>query len=419
MAATPPAAGGAPGRKAPTPAQRYADAVWDADPDDLAQAELAMALCYANHSHRAPHDRAWVTNERLMQQCKIRSTSTVTRVRDSLVAKGWLVALHPQTGVPLSEAERRAFQKKRKTIPYRLTVPASSTIEVEEAPSATSTIEATTSIIDPHYFDDRQLPSYDPLKNPPSLGEPDRQTAPAVVSTVEEREDHQGEDQTPTSPPKVPGVSADLAERVMAQTTATAAEFVRVMEDARRDGIRTPGPWLRSEAGAENFLERLAALRAAPSATRSGPPGVGDYRQAIRAACEEHGTPGGSARCALCRRQAQVQPRRDQAPPAGEEHPTEPPTSGERDTAVARLRAQLADKRPPRATTPARFIPAAAETPPAVTAARTYLNQCGDGLHWMSVARKKLGGSTADRDEVTVLAATLAHEHHDRIPAAR
>ena len=36
----------------------------------------------------------------------------------------------------------------------------------------------------------------------------------------------------------------------------------------------------------------------------------------------------------------------------------------------------------------------------------------------MSVARKKLGGPTADRDEVVVLAATLAHEHHDRIPAA-
>lgn len=151
---------------------------------------------------------------------------------------------------------------------------------------------------------------------------------------------------------------------------------------------------------------------------RSGPPDVGDYRQAIRAACEEHGTPGGAARCALCRTQTPAQPRRDQAPTAGEEHPTEPPTPGERDTAVARLRAQLADKRPRQATTPARLIPAAAETPPAVTAARTYLNQCGDGLHWMSVAREKLGGPDADRDEVVVLAATLAHEHHDRIPAA-
>ncbi|MFF4416690.1 hypothetical protein ACFYY8_29580 [Streptosporangium sp. NPDC001559] len=74
----------------------YADAVWDADPNDLAQAEPAMALCYANHAHKAPYDRAWVTNERLMQQCKIRSMSTIGRVRDSLVEKRWLIPLHPK-----------------------------------------------------------------------------------------------------------------------------------------------------------------------------------------------------------------------------------------------------------------------------------------------------------------------------------
>lgn len=211
------------------------------------------------------------------------------------------------------------------------------------------------------------------LKNPlnnPSLGEPEPQTVAAVVSTVEEREDHQGED--PTPPPTVPGVPADLVERVMASTTATAGEFVRIVEAARRDGIRTPGPWLRSKAGVENFQQRLDDLRAAPSAPRSGQPGVADYREAVRAACE-HGTPGGADRCPLCRRQAPVQPPAagDQAlevprprgsqEPAPEQDRSGTPTSGTsgRDAAIAGLRTLLADKQTLWTAARARTVPPA------------------------------------------------------------
>ncbi|GHE41942.1 hypothetical protein GCM10017673_50160 [Streptosporangium violaceochromogenes] len=221
----------------------------------------------------------------------------------------------------------------------------------------------------------------------------------------------------------------------MGATTATAEEFVRIVEAARRDGIRTPGPWLRSDAGAENFRDRLAALRAAPSAARPGSPGLADYQAEVRAACAEHGTPGGPARCALCRRQAPAQPPvaedqplevpkpRGHQEPAPERDRSGTPTSG-RDTSIADVRARLAKLSTTnpirRRTTPARFAqPSPAEVPPAVAAAHTYLSSCGDGLEWVENAREKLGGADASRDEVMVLAATLAHAHHDRMPAAR
>lgn len=276
----------------------------------------------------------------------------------------------------------------------------------------------------------------------PQAGEPSPQSpqdssslsTPKEEPKEGEREDRQGEDQTPTPPPAVPGVSADLVERVMGATTATAEEFVRIVEAARRDGIRTPGPWLRSDAGAENFRDRLAALRSAPSAARFGPPDVGDYRAAVRAACE-HGTPGGADRCPLCRRQVPAQPPvaedqplevpkpRGGQEPAPERDRSGTPTSG-RDTSIASVRARLAKLSTTdpvrRRTTPARFAqPSPAEVPSAVAAAHTYLSSCGDGLEWVENAREKLGGADASRDEVIVLAATLAHAHHDRMPAAR
>ncbi|MEV4097016.1 hypothetical protein [Streptosporangium saharense] len=98
----------------------------------------------------------------------------------------------------------------------------------------------------------------------------------------------------------MPGIPRDLVEETMKKTKATAEEFVRIVGAARRDGVRTLGPWLCSPAGATDFRRRLDELRAAPVVRVVGPPRLGDYQAEVRAACD-HGTPGGSARCALCR----------------------------------------------------------------------------------------------------------------------
>lgn len=77
----------------PTHAQLFADAVWNASEDELSTTEALVLLAYANHARRK--DVAWVAYLRLMQQCKIRSRSTVTRVLRDLVRKGWLELVGP------------------------------------------------------------------------------------------------------------------------------------------------------------------------------------------------------------------------------------------------------------------------------------------------------------------------------------
>lgn len=52
--------------------------------------------------------------------------------------------------------------------------------------------------------------------------------------------DHQ--EGNPAPPPVVPGVPAEIAERVMAQTGATAEELARLVAEAKADGIRRSGP---------------------------------------------------------------------------------------------------------------------------------------------------------------------------------
>ena len=174
-------------RKDPNPAQLYEDAVWEAGPDELTSAEAMMALCYANHAHTAPHDRAWVVDRRIMRYCKIRSAGTVGRVRDSLVAKGWLVPLHPDTGAPLAFADAKDLQRRRVTLTYRLARPAAPTVgaeaDRETAPMSgvvAPTIEVATApmvvgpapTIDTNCSDGRSRPSKDPLRDPLSPPDP-------------------------------------------------------------------------------------------------------------------------------------------------------------------------------------------------------------------------------------------------------
>ncbi|MER7212415.1 hypothetical protein ABT340_35630 [Streptosporangium sp. NPDC000239] len=344
-----------PARRPPTSAQLYADAVWDADPNDLAQAELAMALCYANHAHKAPYDRAWVTNERLMQQCKIRSTSTVGRVRDSLVEKGWLIPLDPKTFMPLTEAERRDFQRKRKTIPYRLAIPpASSMVEAacsitEEAttstdevadPPTTSLIETTTSMSESHYFDDRYLPSYYPLQDPlSSLSAPERKIMKAVTATIEETR-----------------------------------EIISLMED---EALKKGNPI----GNLERYVDTVAA--------------------------NDH-LPSWLARVRAVRRAAAPTPT---PPPYAEVHARQADTraSGasrdeeltDREKAIAHARGRVGHSAPK-----ARLaIPEQAE-PAEVAEARAELAQSGDFDRWLDAAAHRLG-KDAPPNEVVILAATL------------
>lgn len=124
-----------------------------------------------------------------------------------------------------------------------------------------------------------------PLKNPLSASRTRRGT-PAPPSDEREKDLPREEGTRPPAAPRtavdepvtaptadvdVPGVPADLARQVMHATGATPTELARVVEAARRDGIRTPASWLRSAAGAANFRERLADVRTAPPRSVPGP----------------------------------------------------------------------------------------------------------------------------------------------------
>jgi len=349
--------------KSPTLAQRYADALWDADPDDLAQAEMTMALCYANHARRS--DRAWVTDRRLMQQCKIRSAGTVGRVRESLISKGWLIPLHPETGAPLSNAERGDLQGKRKTITYRLTIPRSApTIGAEPPPPTASTIgaealetapmvetaapmiEATAPIIEADCSDDRSPLSYDSLSNPlnNSLSTPERRIMSATGATVEETR-----------------------------------EIISLMkDDALKKGkpIISLGPFVTTVAANGDLPEFLARVRAAAE-----------------------------RRAAYAARQAQSPPGPAPEPPQATTTPAE------KEAALAATRQRLDAIRRSQgqrgATGPTRLIPRPTpDANPDADTARAELLQGGDFDRWMKAAREKLG-KDADRDEAVILAASL------------
>lgn len=76
-----------------TLAQRFRDAVWEADASQLSTTEAMILLAYADHARGG--DTAWVAQSRLMQRCKVRSKDTPSRVLAGLVAKGWLELLSP------------------------------------------------------------------------------------------------------------------------------------------------------------------------------------------------------------------------------------------------------------------------------------------------------------------------------------
>jgi len=72
----------------PTWAQRFVDRVWAAPPGELTSVEMLILLAYARHARRG--DSAWVTQRRLMDQCKVVSMSTLVAARRAVVKKGWL-----------------------------------------------------------------------------------------------------------------------------------------------------------------------------------------------------------------------------------------------------------------------------------------------------------------------------------------
>jgi len=94
-----------------TPAQVFADAVWAAGEDELTPTEAMVLLAYAAHTRRGA-DRTWMTQRRIMQQCKIHSGSSVVSIRARLVRKGWL---DPVDSAPV---------RGGRTPVYRLAVPA-------------------------------------------------------------------------------------------------------------------------------------------------------------------------------------------------------------------------------------------------------------------------------------------------------
>lgn len=363
-------------RKPPTPAQRYADAVWAADADTLSQAELAMALCYANHAHRPLHDRAWVTDRRLMQQCKMRSAGTVGRVRDSLVRKGWLIPLHPETSAPMSEAERKEL--RRKTVTYRLAIPRTAptigaegaepapTVEAEQTPDPAPTVEADAPIVG--------------ADEPPASAPMVEESAPIIEVRCSDDRSPLSSD-SPTNPPHL----SPAEQRIMRAVTATieeTREIISLMEEA---AIKQGNPignleryvaMVEKNGHLESWLTRARAARRAATPTPTPPP----------------------AADVLAQQAAHVpQPRGDDPPPAADE-------------SIAALRARIG-----RAAPKTRFVavPERVE-PPEVTAARAELVRGGDFPVWMEAAYAKLGPD-APRDEAVLLAAQLARAH--RAPA--
>lgn len=77
-------------RRSPTPAQLFADAVWDSKL--LKANEILVCLCYANHGYDngRPVDRAWVTATRLMERTNLSKTAALA-AKNGAIEKGWLV----------------------------------------------------------------------------------------------------------------------------------------------------------------------------------------------------------------------------------------------------------------------------------------------------------------------------------------
>jgi len=75
------------GDRYPTPAQAFTDAVCASD--DLSTTEAMVLLAYARAAKNGG-DAAWLTQPRIMRECKICSRETVVRVRQSVTKKGWL-----------------------------------------------------------------------------------------------------------------------------------------------------------------------------------------------------------------------------------------------------------------------------------------------------------------------------------------
>lgn len=110
-----------PGRKSPTPAQVYADAVWESK--TLKANERLVCLCYANHAHDngMPTDRSWVTTIRLMERTGL-SKGAAIAARTGAVEKGWLADAGPLEGHEQIRVYRlvRAKEKASGAIPKPL-----------------------------------------------------------------------------------------------------------------------------------------------------------------------------------------------------------------------------------------------------------------------------------------------------------
>ncbi|TDD62773.1 hypothetical protein [Actinomadura rubrisoli] len=233
------------------PYQLYQDALWDAGSDELSTTEMAVALCYANHAHKPPYDRAWLTDRRLMQQCKIRSAGTVGRIRDSLVNKGWLTPLHPATGTPLAYQQAKALQRRRKTLPYLLIRPA--------APLPTAAMHTGETTAPTSGADESKAAAMSRSNGTTApIGEADCSADRSTLSSP------------PCEPCSVPG-SADTSQSdrelaaftktLMAAYGATADEVHAVLTDAEHDGIRNLTAWMNSDAGRQDIPRRLVRRR--------------------------------------------------------------------------------------------------------------------------------------------------------------
>ena len=305
MAGTPPPADGTVSRRAPTPAQLYADAVWESK--RLGPNERLVCLCYADHAHDAgrPVDRAWVTTARLMERTGM-SKGAVILARNGAIDKGWLVDVgarraHKQIRVYRLQAPDESAAPSPSTAGRgrdgkgRFTVkPVHETDRSEDAsePALGAGVDATVQVDSPdgqtgppdvpvHGMDANRSMAWTktgPRDGPDSLTEVPSDSPPGAGGgggIEEKRDDHREQDSVEA--PNVPGVSPDLATKVMLATGATASEFARVVVAACQAGVRTPGPWLLSDTGAADFRHRLADLRAGggaaiPQATPTPPP---------------------------------------------------------------------------------------------------------------------------------------------------
>lgn len=227
----------------PTHAQLFADAVWDASADELTTTEALVLLAYAGHARRK--DRAWVAYLRLMQQCKIRSASTTTRVLKSLVEKGWLEPVGP------------ARSHKQSAL-YRLIIPGETTAmsEVDRADkrSGTSLDHGTASTIG-------------------AVGAPDSQTArnrkprgettsmvDETTSMVDETASTIGADHADGQQPLSGGPSGNLREGTpTARAGALAGAPSREEQTRAGNGTRESAALRRKTTPAE-----LAAMLRAP-----------------------------------------------------------------------------------------------------------------------------------------------------------